>query len=89
MRRKIKDTVFSLYEYCLGGHSTGEYLPSTNLTQNRIPESEQEIVCNSFPNGHGLCGTNMKYGQVYLVSYFITDSYKQDIYMDENIIFVL
>ena len=62
-----------------GGCSTDLYLPSTKSTRNKIPESDQEIVCHSLPNVCGLHGTNMKPGRVYLLNHFIIDSSKQEI----------
>ena len=50
-----------------------------------MPESYQAMVCHSFPGGNGLHGTNMKPGKVYLLTYFIVDSYKHERYMGENV----
>ena len=47
----IKDTVLNLSEYFVeGGGSSGVSLPSTNPTQNKIPESDQTKVFQSLLN---------------------------------------
>ena len=62
---------------CWLGCLDDKSLPSTRPTQNKIPDSEQEIACHSLTNGHVLCGTNMKPRHVHLLTHFIIDSSKQ------------
>ena len=59
--------------------SDGEYLTSTNLTKNKIPYYDQAMSCHSFKNGNGLHGTNMNNMQLYFLTHFIIESFRQEI----------
>ena len=54
-----------------GERYAGVYLPSTNATENKVPESEQAIVLNSLLNDHSLSSPNMNPGQMYFITHFI------------------
>ena len=57
--------------------SDGEYFPSTSSICHRIPDNEQHTVWYSLPKGHGLQGTNIHPGQLYLLVHVLMDSSKQ------------
>ena len=87
--RNIKDIVFPIYKYYFGAGNLLVH-PYFKLTQlNKIPESQQVIKFRSLPNGLDLCGTNMNHGQVYLLTHFIIDYSKQEIYLGEIFIYML
>ena len=47
------------------------------------------MVCHPSPNARDLSGENINTSQVYLLTHFIINSSKQEIYMGETNLFVL
>ena len=55
----------------------GASFPSTNSSCQRMPANEHHTMWYLLPKGHGVLGTNIHPGQVYLFIHVLMDSSKQ------------
>ena len=79
-------TVFPRSSNCVLLSCSGQSLPSRNSRDQMMLESVHPASWYSFPNGHGLQGTNINPGQVYSLSHLLIDSSMQLIQLGTKLV---